>query len=88
MALPQHPSRLHDALGAMLFTVFAAIPLWVGFGPGPRAFGGSASIGPLTVSGLGGETVGRIVFGAMGIVGTLIAALAWRRLFRRRGSPD
>jgi len=90
IALPQRPSRVHDALGALLFSAFAAIGLWVGFGPGPRAFSGSASIGPLAVGGGGGETIGRIAFGAMGVVVSLIAVLAWRRLFRprdARGQP-
>ena len=82
IALPQRPSRVHDALGALLFSAFAAIGLWVGFGPGPRAFSGSVAIGPVAVGGGGGETIGRIVFGAMGVVVALIAVLAWRRLFR------
>jgi hypothetical protein len=89
VALPQHPSRIHDALGATLFTAFATIALWVGFGPGPRAFNGAASIGPVSVGGIGGgETLGRIVFGIMGVVVLFIAAIAWRRLFRPRDTGE
>jgi hypothetical protein len=34
VALPQRASRLQDFLGAVLFTAFATMGLWIGFGPG------------------------------------------------------
>ena len=83
VALPQRASRLNDFLGAILFTAFAVVPLWIGFGPGPRTFGGGIAIGPIGF-GFGGETAGRVVFGIVGVLVALIAVYAWRRAFRRR----
>ena len=84
--LPQRPSRAQDVVGALLFSAFAAIGLWVGFGPGEREFSGSMSAGPVAVGAMTGASVGRFVFGAMGIVVALIALVAWRRVFRPRAS--
>ena len=53
---------------------FGSIFLWVGFGPGERAFQTSTSFGPLSTTGQGDSLVGRCLFGAFGI-GTLLAAL-------------
>ena len=60
--LPPGPSRLTDMLAAILFTAFAVVPLWIGFGPGKRHFGGGISLGPIGI-GITGETIGRIAFG-------------------------
>jgi hypothetical protein len=84
VALPQHTTRLQDLLGALLFTAFATIGIWAGFGPGQRNFSGGTSVGPLTFGGESNEMVGRILFGAMGILVALIAVKAWRRLTRPR----
>lgn len=84
VALPQRASRLQDLLGALLFTAFAALALWIGFGPGPRHFSGGISVGPVAFGGEGDGTIGRIMFGAMGILVALIAIKAWRRLVRPR----
>lgn len=84
IALPRPPSRWHDVIGALLFTVFATMGLWIGFGPGERRFGGGLSAGGLAVHGAGSSSVGRFVFGGMGVLVLLIALVAWRRVFRRR----
>ncbi len=86
LLLPRRRSRAQDVLAALLFSAFAAIGLWVGFGPGEREFSGSMSAGPIAVGGTAGEGIGRAVFGAMGIVVALIAGVAWRRVFRPRAS--
>ena len=38
VALPQRPTRVQDFVGALLFAAFAAMGLWIGFGPGDRRF--------------------------------------------------
>ena len=84
IALPQRPSRVHDALGALLFSAFAAIGLWVA-----EAVHDVRRVADHEHRRIG-ETIGRIAFGAMGVVVSLIAVLAWRRLFRprdARGQP-
>lgn len=66
-------------VGVVIISAFAAIGLWVGFGAGPRQFGGGIT---------GSEREGRFVFGAMGILCTLMAAVVWVRglkeIFRAR----
>lgn len=88
IALPRPPSRWHDLIGALLFTAFATIALWIGFGPGERRFSGGVSAGGLAVHGSGGSGVGRFVFGAMGVLLLLMALVAWGRLFRPRSDAD
>jgi hypothetical protein len=55
---------------------FAAIFLWVGFGPGEREFNSSVSFFLLTIGNRGSEIIGRILFGGCGLVMALITALA------------
>lgn len=62
-------------LGGFLL-VFAAIFLWVGFGPGERTFSSSTSVGPVTTSGKGDPLSGRLIFGTFGL-GTLFAAIVF-----------
>jgi len=88
VALPQRTSRLQDVLGALLFTAFATVGLWIGFGPGQRKFSGGLSVGPVAFGGESNEMVGRIAFGAMGVLVLLIALTAWRRVFRLRSGDD
>jgi hypothetical protein len=56
-----------------MLTAFAAIFLWIGFGPGEREFSSSGSIGFLTVSGKGNDILGRIMFGGGGLLAALMA---------------
>jgi hypothetical protein len=42
---------VQQILGCLLLTSFAAVPLWIGFGPGERAFSSSISSSGLTSSG-------------------------------------
>ena len=84
IALPQRATRLQDVLGALLFSAFASIGLWIGFGPGERHFGGGMSVGPVAFGGDSGDMTGRVAFGAMGVLVSLIAVAAWRRVFRPR----
>jgi hypothetical protein len=60
-------------LGGFLLA-FAGIFLWVGFGPGERAFQTETTLGPVTTTGDGSPLMGRCLFGTFGL-GTLIAAL-------------
>ena len=53
-------------IGTTFMLVFSSIFLWVGFGPGERAFSSSVSIGFVSGSGAGGETLGRLIFGGGG----------------------
>lgn len=55
--------RVNSFLALILIGTFASIASWIAFGPGERAFSGGASVGPVSVGGSGGETVGRAVFG-------------------------
>ena len=88
IALPQRATRAQAVLAALMYTGFAAMGLWVGFGPGERHFSGSASIGPLGFGNAGGSTLGRALFGAGGVLVALIAATAWRRALRPRDPVD
>ena len=54
--------------GLGLMVLFSSIFLWVGFGPGEREFSSSSSIGPITTSGSGNVSMGRIMFGGGGLL--------------------
>ena len=84
---PQMP-RMKNFLGGMLLTTFAAIPGWIAFGPGQRAFGGSFSFGEIISASHPGETTGRIVFGIAAVVLGCFAAYAWWRWLRSLGRDD
>jgi hypothetical protein len=61
-----------------MMTAFSSVFLWVGFGPGEREFSSSGSFLFFTVSGVGDELIGRILFGGAGLlvaVFTLYAAV-------------
>src|SRR5215472_15046793 len=74
------PSSLHARLlAASFFSLFATVFGWVGFGPGPRAFATTTgAVGVVALHTSGGETSGRIVFGAFAVIVALVAASAWR----------
>ena len=73
------PSSLHARLlAASFFSLFATVFGWVGFGPGPRAFSSTTvAVGAVALHTSGGETSGRIVFGAFAVLIALVAASAW-----------
>ena len=73
---------IQQVLGSLLLTGFAAIPLWIGFGPGERAFSSSIGIPGLASHGSGNETTGRMLFGAAGVLIALWAAFTWTALLR------
>lgn len=58
-----------------VMAVFSSVFLWTGFGPGERTFQTSVSVGPISTHGQGNATVGRIVFGGIGLLSGL--ATAW-----------
>ncbi len=68
--------------GCLFLTSFAAVPLWIGFGPGERIFSSSISFFGLTTHGPGSESSGRILFGAAGILIGLWGVFPWIALFR------
>ena len=73
---------VQQILGCLLLTSFAAVPLWIGFGPGERALSSSISSSGLTSSGPGNATIGRLVFGATGILIGIWAVFTWIGLLR------
>jgi len=73
---------IQQVLGSLLLTGFAAIPLWIGFGPGERAFSSSIAIPGLVSHGSGNEATGRMLFAAAGILIALWAAFTWIALLR------
>jgi hypothetical protein len=71
---------------------FAAIFLWVGFGPGARQFETSTSLGPVSAGGTASEFEGRCIFGGFGLLmalGVLYYAVTRpaRILGRREPAP-
>lgn len=75
---------LKRLLAALIITCFAAVFCWVGFGPGERSFSassGSAGGVSVAVHGPANETLGRVVFGGMGALMAVWAAVAWYGLF-------
>lgn len=89
---PRWMQRASLALGLFIVGDFAAILLWIAFGPGERHFSGGASFGGVHVTEtLGGghanEMIGRAAFG-VGAVFACVMFLAFlisgaRRLLRR-----
>ena len=71
-------------LGLALMILFTAIPLWIGFGSGEREFTTSGSVGPISTSGSGNVSTGRLVFGASGIlmifITLLMAHSSWKKI--------
>ena len=59
---------LQFLFGMGLMVLFSSVFLWVGFGPGEREFSSSTSLGPVSVSGSGNMSMGRIMFGGGGIM--------------------
>lgn len=55
-------------LGTFFMIVFSSLFIWVGFGPGEREFSSSSSFGPVTTSGAGNASFGRLIFGGSGIL--------------------
>ncbi|HZQ61828.1 MAG TPA: hypothetical protein VFC24_10790 [Casimicrobiaceae bacterium] len=82
LLLPPQDSRAQNLIGALLLSAFAAIGLWIGFGPGERHFLASLSGGAAVASSGGHEGLGRFVFGTMGVLVALCALAVWRRVFR------
>jgi hypothetical protein len=73
---------IQQSLGCLLLTSLAAVPLWIGFGPGERIFSYSMSFFGLTNRGAGSETMGRVLFGVAGISIGLWAVFTWAGLLR------
>ena len=66
---------LQFSLGLALMILFAASPLWIGFGHGEREFTTSGSAGLIFASASGNFSTGRLVFGASGILMIFITLL-------------
>ena len=85
------PNSLASRLvGSIVFVSLTVIAHWIAFGPGPRHFSGSVSVGGLAATGLAtGETAGRAAFGFGALLldaVIVIGVLRWWRS-RRRGAP-
>jgi hypothetical protein len=85
--VPPAMLRVQYFLGAVLLSLFAAIPGWIAFGPGPRAFSGSVSIGVITNATQPDASTGRIVFGIAAVLIGSFAAYAWVRWLRSMFDP-
>ena len=59
---------LQFLFGLAFMILFSSVFLWVGFGPGEREFTSSTSFGPISTSGSGSVSTGRLVFGASGLM--------------------
>lgn len=66
-------------VGVCMISAFAAMGLWTGFGDGPRQFSGGIT---------GSETEGRLVFGSMGILCSVLAGWAWYRGLKEIFRPE
>lgn len=86
--VPASMPHMKNFLGAALLTLFAAVPGWIGFGSGPRVFGGSVSFGAITSESHPGEIAGRIAFGFFAVLIGLCAAYVWWRWLRSLFSAD
>jgi len=83
IAVPERFSRARSIAGALMVTGFALACDWIAFGPGERHFGGGISVGIVTVP-VQSATLGRVVFGAFGVVCDVIAVAAWWLVYRTR----
>lgn len=85
--MPAGMRRAQGLIGAVLLSLFAAIPGWIAFGAGERVFGGGLSFGGITSATHPNEMTGRIVFGAAAILVGLFAAYGWVRWLRSMRGP-
>ena len=80
--VPDTMPHMKSFLGAALLSLFAAVPGWIGFGAGPREFGGSMSFGGITSTAHPGEIFGRIAFGFFAVLLAAGAVYSWWRWLR------
>ena len=80
--VPDTMPHMKNFLGAALLSLFAAVPGWIGFGDGPRAFSGSVSFGAMTSATHPGEMAGRIAFGFFAVLLAVGAVYCWWRWLR------
>ena len=52
----------------LTFGVFAVLPTWIAFGPGPRDFDVGIALGPIAFEGRGMEVAGRLFFGVWSVL--------------------
>jgi hypothetical protein len=79
---PKTVKLVQQFLGCLLLTCFAAVPIWIGFGPGERLFGSTFGIAGLTSHGPQSDLTGRGIFGISGLLIALWAAYSWFGLLR------
>lgn len=90
--LPQTASRalrgFYDLLRLPIPVLLALIFTWVAFGPGERHFTMSVGAGgAAAATAVGGQTLGRVMFGLGAVLGWIIVALMLRTLARRWFPP-
>jgi hypothetical protein len=83
IAVPERYSLARSIMGALMVTGFALTCDWIAFGPGERHFSGGISAGIFTVP-VQSATLGRVVFGVLGVICDMIAVLAWWLVYRKR----
>jgi hypothetical protein len=64
-------------LAAILFSMFATVFGWIGFGPGPRAFSTAIAILNGATYGSASARSGRIVFGTFAALVAVLAIVIW-----------
>ena len=64
-------------LAAILFSMFATVFGWIGFGPGPRSFSTTVSFLNGATHGSSSDTGGRIAFGGFAILVAVLAIVIW-----------
>jgi hypothetical protein len=85
--VPDTMPHMKNFLGAALLSLFAAVPGWIAFGDGPRAFSGSVSFGAMTNAAHPGEMAGRIAFGFFAVLLAAGAVYSWWRWLRSVFGP-
>ncbi len=87
---PPAMRAIYHGLGIAIAGLLAALFSWVAFGPGARHF--SMSAGGFTApAGAGGDVVGRVLFGAVALMGWFMVGVMVLNAARRRrysGDPE
>jgi len=73
---------IQQLLGSLLLSGFAAITSWIGFGPGERTFSMAIAIPGFASHAPGNATAGRVLFGTVGALIGVWAAVTWVALIR------
>jgi len=82
-AAPRPLRALYDLLRLPIPILLAAMFTWIAFGPGERHFSMSVGSGGSGVAMAGGETMGRVAFGVVALLGWVIVGFGLLAMLRR-----